>query len=371
MVNLLIFYLKESLSCYNRVVGDLCVMRNLKIYLTNSFYILAISICPWNFNNSVAGDKKTEAINVDASAEKPKIVFEEQKYDFGKIYIGDNIKHKFKFKNLGSGELIISNVKSSCGCTAALVTKNKLLKNEEGEVEIRFNPGSFVGRVTKSVVVNSNDQENPSYRLVISGEVVEEVSVNPKRVNFGIIRKGDICTKALEVKTIPEFNIKLKKVESPNTYITVTEDKTNEDNSYRYQITFSNYDYLGKFNGIIFVYTSSDKQERIDIPFSGEIIGDITFYPETVSFGTVKKNQNTKKTLIVNFVNKDVMIEKIEVNPGAVYYTISDLNKNSKQIDFKLDEDIEIGKITGNIKIYTNSNVQPIINIPIRGEVKG
>lgn len=347
-------------------------MKNLKIYLTNFFYFLIVLIYMGNFNNVVANsDKETENIDIDRSAEKPRMVFEEQKYDFGKIYTGNDVKHKFKFKNTGSGELIISNVKSSCGCTAALITKNKLLKNEEGEVEIRFNPGRFVGKVTKSIVVISNDQENPNYKLIISGEVVEEVSVNPKRINFGIIRKGDTCTKILEVKTIPEFKIEIKKVESPNTYISIIDDKVNGNDSYRYKITFSKYDYIGKFSGIIFVYTSSDKQERIDIPFSGEIIGDITFYPEIVSFGNIKRNQDVKKTLIVNFVNKGVRIEKIEINPSIMHCKVSELEKNSKQIDIMLDKDIEIGKITGNLKIYTNSMVQPIIDIPIRGEVKG
>lgn len=346
-------------------------MRNLKIYLTNSLYLLILLVYSVNFNNVVADDKKRENLDTDISLERPKIVFEEQKYDFGRIYIGDEVKHKFKFKNTGLGELAIHNVKSSCGCTAALVTKNKLLKNEEGEVEIRFNPGRFVGNVIKSVVVNSNDQENPNYKLVISGEVVEEVSVNPKRINFGIIRKGDTCTKTLEVKAVPEFKIEIKKVESPNTYITIVDDKVGVNNSYRYKITFSNYDYIGKFNGIIFVYTSSNKQERIDIPFSGEIIGDITFYPEIVSFGNITRNQEVKKTLIINLVNKDVKIEKIEIDPSIMHCKVSELAKNSKQIDVILDKDIEIGKITGNIKIYTNSIVQPVINIPIRGEVKG
>ena len=91
--------------------------------------------------------------------------------------------------------MIINNVKSSCGCTAALVSKNILHKEEEGEVEIKFNSGHYVGKVTKSVIVNSNDPENSKYKLTITGEVIEEISVNPKRINFGIIKKGIIVLK--------------------------------------------------------------------------------------------------------------------------------------------------------------------------------
>ena len=90
------------------------------------------------------------------------------------------------------------------------------------------------------------------------------------------------------------MKIDIKKVESPNPYITITKDKIDENNS-AYQVTISKYDYIGKFSGIVFVYTSNSKQERIDVPFSGEIVGDITFYPEVLSFGSIKLGQDVKR----------------------------------------------------------------------------
>lgn len=333
--------------------------------------IIQIVVCV-ECSNILASDNKEKAdIRSENISEKPIMVFEEQNYDFGKIYIGDIVKHGFKFKNHGYGELIINNVKSSCGCTAALVSKSNLLKDEEGEVQIKFNPGRYVGKVTKSVTVNSNDQQKPSFKLTITGEVIEEVSVNPKHINFGIIRKGDSCTRTIEIKTIPELKTLIKKVESPNPYITIMQIKSKVNSSYNYQITICKYDYIGKFNGMVFVYTSSSKQERIDIPFSGEVIGDVTVYPEIISFGSIKKNQEVNRTVILNFVNKNIKIEKIEAMPNIINYTVSELNNNSKKIDVKLGNEITTGKITGSLTIYTNSTIQPVINIPINGEIKG
>lgn len=312
-----------------------------------------------------------DTIDNEKILEKPKIVFEEKIYDFGKIYIGEIVKHGFKFKNHGSDKLIITSVKSSCGCTAALVSKSNLLKGEEGEVQIKFNPGRFVGRVTKSVTVNSNDPENSAYKLTITGEIIEEVSVSPKQINFGIIRKGDSCTRNIEIKTTPELKIEVKKVESPNPYITITQNKTAENNIYSYQVSIEKYDFIGKFNGIVFFYTSSNRQERLDIPFSGEVIGDVTFYPEIVTFGNIKKNQDLNRSVIVNFVNKDVKIEKIETDPNIINYAVSDLNDSTKKIDIKLGKDTMVGKITSSLRIYTNSAIQPVITIPINGEIRG
>lgn len=311
--------------------------------------------------------KGTGTSNVDVNIKKPKIVFDEQTYDFGKVFIGENVQHKYEFKNVGKGELIINNVKSSCGCTAALVSKINLLTNEKGEVEVKFNPGSYVGRVSKSVTVNSNDPENPRFKLTITGEVAEEVTVNPKRINFGMIKKGEKCSKNMEIKPTAGVGIETKKVESPNQYVTITQ-KSDTD----YQVDFTKNDYIGRFNGIIFIYTNSKKQERIDVPFSGEVVGDVTYYPENISFGNIRKGLEVKRTVILNFISKEVKIEKIEVVPSNLNYAMSELNNmSSKRIDIKLGNDVTIGKISGSLKIFTNSTIQPVINIPINGEIKG
>ncbi|MEK6559692.1 MAG: DUF1573 domain-containing protein [Planctomycetota bacterium] len=337
----------------------LLVLICILLISENSYYIFA------------ADNKKIENV-IDEKVEKPNLVFEEQTYDFGRIYIGESVNHGFKFKNIGVGELVINNVKSSCGCTAALVSKNKLLKDEEGQVDVKFDAGRYVGKVTKSVIVNSNDPENLKYKLTITGEVIEEVSVSPKRINFGIIRRGDSCTKSIEIKIVPELKIEVKKVESPNPYVTITQNKIGEENKYSYFVTINKYDYIGKFNGIVFIYSSSNKQERIDVPFSGEVVGDLTFYPENLYFGSFKKGQDVKKTIIINFVNKEVKIEKIETEPSNINYIVSELNNTgTKKIDVNLSKDTTVGKITGSLKIYTNSVIQPVINIPINGEIKG
>jgi hypothetical protein len=345
-------------------------MKRASVYLFISAFFFFLFLASSNI--LIADIKKGEGISNkkigEKNEDKPQIVFEKQVHDFGKNYIGEILRCRFKFKNKGSGELVIGSVKSSCGCTAALVSKNKLLKDEESEVDVTFNPGQRAGKITKSVIINSNDPNNPRYTLTITGEMIEEVNVNPKRINFGIIKKGDSSSKTLEIKTVPELKIEVKKVESPNSYIRIISNKINESN-YNYQIILNNYDHIGKFTGIIFVYTTSNRQERIDIPFFGEIAGDLTFYPETLSFGNVRKGQNTKKTVIVNFLNNDVGIDKVEIIPNIMSYTVSDLN-TSKRIDVRLHEDTTTGKFNGSIKIYTNSVIQPIVTIPIIGEIK-
>lgn len=84
--------------------------------------------------------------------------FETTTYDFKKITDGEIVQHKFKFKNIGKGDITISNVTASCGCTTPEWTKELVPPGGEGYVLATFNSsgkGDKNGpRVEKSITVN-------------------------------------------------------------------------------------------------------------------------------------------------------------------------------------------------------------------------
>lgn len=100
-------------------------------------------------------------------AKAPKIVFNKTKHDFGKI--GNNVKvtYDFNFKNEGKQDLVIRNIKSSCGCTAAQLKDKTLSPGESNAIEVTFNSKGRRGRQHKTVTVTTNDPKNPIVRLNI------------------------------------------------------------------------------------------------------------------------------------------------------------------------------------------------------------
>jgi hypothetical protein len=70
----------------------------------------------------------------------PKIVFNEEKHDFGKVPQGPQLIYSFTFKNKGAATLVIGDIVTSCGCTAANVgEKKEYEKNEKGQIQVTFN----------------------------------------------------------------------------------------------------------------------------------------------------------------------------------------------------------------------------------------
>ena len=96
--------------------------------------------------------------------------FDSETHDFGKIPQGTPVSHNFKFTNTGSEPLIISDVKSSCGCTVPTYPKTPIKPGEEGTIQVTYNaadPNPF----TKTVTIRSNTK-TPVKVLYIKGEVV-------------------------------------------------------------------------------------------------------------------------------------------------------------------------------------------------------
>lgn len=100
-----------------------------------------------------------------------KIYFPETQHDFGKVDEGKVIDYTFKFQNSGTDTLLIKDVKTSCGCTAAIVSEKSLKPGQEGSIKVDFNTKNYDGRVTKSITVVTNDVKEPNKILTIFAEV--------------------------------------------------------------------------------------------------------------------------------------------------------------------------------------------------------
>lgn len=94
--------------------------------------------------------------NTQAKAPAAKITFEEKTHDFGDIKQGDKVDYTFKFKNTGTEPLIISNVQTTCGCTATNWTKEPVAPGKTGEVTASFNSAGKMGQQNKVISVYYN-----------------------------------------------------------------------------------------------------------------------------------------------------------------------------------------------------------------------
>lgn len=118
-----------------------------------------------SFTTNVVTEKES------VGSTKPSIKLSEYNHNFGKVKEGEVLDLKVVVSNIGDAELEIKNIKSSCGCTAALMTDKKLGPNEKGELKIEFDTKNLSGQIARTVTLYSNDPKNPTRVLTLIANI--------------------------------------------------------------------------------------------------------------------------------------------------------------------------------------------------------
>ena len=130
--------------------------------------------------------------------EKPSIKFFEFTYDFGTIREEEGkVSHVFEFENDGNVDLILSNVRASCGCTTPQWSREPIAPGEKGSIKVQYNAAGRPGPFTKSITITSNA---PRKTLIIKGNVTPK---GKKLEEIYSIVKGDIRFKTENVNLGP------------------------------------------------------------------------------------------------------------------------------------------------------------------------
>ena len=98
------------------------------------------------------------------------IKFKTEVIDYGKVEQNSSGLRTFSFTNTGDAPLLITKVKTTCGCTVPSYSKAPLMPGESGELVIKYNTRKL-GAFTKTVTVISN-AEGGNKILKIKGTII-------------------------------------------------------------------------------------------------------------------------------------------------------------------------------------------------------
>ena len=102
---------------------------------------------------------------------RPRISFDTQVLDLGKVDEGVEITGKFKVSNSGGVPLAITDIKSSCGCTFPVWKQRTLKPGETVELPVTVDTAMKQDKVERTMDVFSADPQRPKVTLTIKLEV--------------------------------------------------------------------------------------------------------------------------------------------------------------------------------------------------------
>ena len=93
--------------------------------------------------------------------------------DFGKIKYGQKIIKSYTIENISISNIVIHDIKSSCGCTVPKINDSLILPNTAKKINVEYSPKiNDIGKVKQSIVIKANT--NPSFLvLYLEGEVIK------------------------------------------------------------------------------------------------------------------------------------------------------------------------------------------------------
>jgi len=151
-------------------IDNQAFMYFIRIYLIRTLVLitLLLSRCG-NGTNIDTVNSGQQTLNIGTA----ELIFREYEHNFGKVSEGEKVAYVFTFENKGTGNLIIANATTSCGCTVPKYETKPVPPGKSGNLEVVFNTSGYNGMQTKTIQVRSNGS-TPVVLLKITAEVLSD-----------------------------------------------------------------------------------------------------------------------------------------------------------------------------------------------------
>lgn len=323
-----------------------------------------------------------------AAPAAPKIQFETNHFNFGKITSAEKLLGSFKFKNVGNAELKLDSPQASCDCTEAKITPDTLAPGQSGEVTYSIKMDHAVSG-QRYIKIHSNDPENPDLELTIDLDYTPLFETTPPQLNIVLpAGKSEVQTsfivnrmdgKALGIDPITTsedwikaefdpaydpsagspFDTKVQHAESTGRIIVTVKRPSNIPSFFKAKIELWNgqqSDHAAKVvevNGQIQGELVANPA-RLEWAFA-DLGDDITKYPDTAL---------SRHVSLVSALGKPVEFKKISTDVPGLNATI--VPKGGRAYDLVLKfEKLPHNLIDGRVSLETSLASLPKLDVPL------
>ncbi|HEY9166061.1 MAG TPA: DUF1573 domain-containing protein [Candidatus Kryptonia bacterium] len=146
--------------------------------------------------------------------------------DAGSVYnTGKSVEVFFRLKNDGDKPVHISQVRTSCGCTAALLSDSVLAPGQKTSIKVDFNPTGYIGDVTKNIYVVSDDPSNHMLTLELHAHISYALQATPNFILFPNAKVGETDSAFVTLTNTSSGSMEILSVEPDRNEITSSFDR--------------------------------------------------------------------------------------------------------------------------------------------------
>lgn len=145
----------------------------------------------------------------------PSIYCAKTEWDFGTISDAASVTHRFLLENRGDSSLLITDVKATCGCTAAILPETLLAPGGTTPLKVIFDPSGREGHQHKTIHLFSNDRKVSELILTVSGHVSPQVVAMPSAIAISAAASDELIERTLTLTYDRPVTIRAVRADSP------------------------------------------------------------------------------------------------------------------------------------------------------------
>lgn len=295
--------------------------------------------------------------------------FEDSSFDFGEVYRGTALTHRFKFINAGDGPLTMQGVHAACGCTAVEIEKGKsYAPGESGFVEVKLDTTDFAGTLVKTVTVMSSEKLLPDRTLTMKAYVKTELEASPPLADFGDVPSMNGATTSITIKPLGGFKLEVKDLVFNKDALEATVVKK-DANEYTLTLKVKPGLKPGFLKEQVIVRNNSAHLPEMPVPVRATVKGNIDYAPAYLEFGAIAPKDNVKRSITMKGLSDfqitgtrtELIINGRKIDDAARFIHIETLahEKEKKLVAVELRNAAQVaGSVHGKLVLTTSDPEQ-------------
>ena len=294
-------------------------------------------------------------------------MFEKLDHDFGVVPSNADLKYRLKITNLYKQTVHISNVTSTCGCTAGKPTKDTLESEEVAWLDLSMDTRRFRGLKETKVIVTFNQPIIATVEIPIKAFINPDVILSPPgALEFGGIAKGVDQQLKMSVVYNGRGQSVIKEAVCKNPHVAV---KLNLARQEPFSLTYELVAIvkgtapLGDLRDQVRLVTTDANNSQIPVLIEARVEPEFVVTPDIVSFGNLAPGERKTITIFVRSTSKKPFaIEKIESEKtaGTFETRIPTDMKSVHQLPLTLIAPKEAGAVSDEFTLTIVGSTEPV-----------
>jgi len=291
-------------------------------------------------------------------------MFDQRTIDFGVVARGSDAIARVKITNLYKQPVHITDVRTTCGCSAGKPTKTSLESLEEGFIEVTMDTRKFTRRKDSNVIITFDAPLHAEVRIPITAYIRTDVVFDPGSVAFGAVELGKEATRKIRLQYAGRDDWHVKEIRSRSeSVVAKAVELTRGGGRVEYDIVvrLAPDAPVGPVREQLTVITDDQNSPQVPLLVEANVEADVMVTPAIVSLGVMKPGEAKQFNVVIKGKHP-FQIDKIECDSEAGLFKVR-LPQNAAQVHV-LPMTITAPEKPGNIQeefiVTVNGRPQPV-----------